>query len=82
MIHIAVVCNILGTMGFVRAMQFFENVIIAVATLLEPMIATVIAFFVGVAHLPGPLGWLGNVFVLVGTFLVVLPSVNTGDTSH
>lgn len=82
MIHIAVVCNIVGTMGFVRAMQYFENVIIAVATLLEPMIATIIAFVVGVGHLPGPWGWLGNVFVLVGTFLVVLPSVNTGAMSH
>ena len=40
LLHIAVVCNVLGTMGFVRAMQYHDNVIIAVATLLEPMIAT------------------------------------------
>lgn len=34
-IYIAVVCNAFGVMGFVRAMQYFENIIIAVATLLE-----------------------------------------------
>lgn len=34
-IYIAVVCNVFGVMGFVRAMQYFENIIIAVATLLE-----------------------------------------------
>lgn len=77
-IWIVVVCNVLGTMGFVKAMASFENIIIAVATLLEPMIASFIAFELKVGLLPGPLGWIGNALVMMGTFGVVYPSVNKG----
>lgn len=75
-IWIAVVCNVLGTMGFVRAMEFFDNLIIAVATLLEPMTAAFIAYAFGVGLLPGPLGWMGNIMVATGTFCVVYPSMD------
>jgi hypothetical protein len=50
LMHIALICNLLGTMGFVRVMQYFDNIIMAVATLLEPMAATLIAFALGVAN--------------------------------
>jgi drug/metabolite transporter (DMT)-like permease len=79
MAHIVLVCNLLGTVGFVRAMQYFDNLIIAVATLLEPLIATIIAFILGVGLLPGPLGWLGNLVVLIGTLGVVIPSINNNN---
>jgi hypothetical protein len=59
------------TVGFVRAMQYFENTVIAVATLLEPMIATIIAFAAGVGTLPGPVGIMGNLLVIIGTLGVV-----------
>lgn len=75
-IYIAVVCNVFGVMGFVRAMQYFENIIIAVATLLEPMTATMIAYCLGVGDLPGTLGWVGNSLVVLGTLLVIYPSLN------
>jgi drug/metabolite transporter (DMT)-like permease len=77
--HIVFVCNLLGTVGFVRAMQYFDNLIIAVATLLEPLIATIIAFILGVGLLPGPLGWLGNLVVVIGTLGVVIPSINSKE---
>jgi drug/metabolite transporter (DMT)-like permease len=76
LLHIALVCNVVGTMGFVRAMQHFDNIIIAVATLLEPICATLIAVLLGVGSLPGPLGWIGNALVAIGTLGVVYPSVN------
>jgi drug/metabolite transporter (DMT)-like permease len=76
--YIAGICNVLGTMGFVRAMQYFENIIIAVATLLEPMIASLMAYIFHVGLLPGPLGWLGNLLVVVGTLCVIYPSIDKG----
>ena len=78
LLYIAVVCNVVGTMGFVRAMEYFENIIIAVATLLEPMIATLIAFALGVGDLPGTFGWIGNLLVAIGTLGVVYPSIKDG----
>lgn len=75
-LYVAIVCNLVGTMGFVRAMEYFENIIIAVATLLEPMIATMIAVALGVGELPGAMGWTGNLLVAIGTLGVVYPSIN------
>lgn len=77
--YIALICNVVGTMGFVRAMKHFENLVIAVATLLEPMIATLIAVAMGVGELPGPMGWVGNLMVIIGTLGVIYPSVQKGD---
>lgn len=64
-------CNILGAMGYVRCMHYFSNVVIAVATLLEPVVAEITAVMLGVGVLPGWMGWLGNVLVLFGTLTVV-----------
>lgn len=57
-------------------MQYFDNIIIAVATLLEPMIATFIAVAIGVGEWPGVLGWMGNLLVVAGTLVVVYPSID------
>ena len=35
-----VVCNLMGTMGYVRAFKYFSSVIIAVAALMEPVVAS------------------------------------------
>lgn len=84
LLYVAIICNVVGTMGFVRAMEYFENIIIAVATLMEPMIATLIAYVIGVGDLPGVLGWIGNVLVAIGTLGVVYPSINdkSGGGGH
>lgn len=76
---LVLVCNFVGTMGFVRAMQYFDNIIIAVSTLMEPMLASFIATLLHVGVLPGPLGWLGNLLVVIGTLGVVYPSVDKGS---
>jgi len=79
---IVIVCNLTGTMGFLNAMQHFDNLIIAVATLLEPMVASLIAYALQVGELPGPIGWMGNILVVLGTIGVVYPSVDSGGGSH
>jgi drug/metabolite transporter (DMT)-like permease len=78
LMYIAIICNVMGTMGFVRAMQYFDSIIIAVATLLEPTAATIIAYAVGIGAWPTMMGWAGNALVVVGTLTVVYPSVNQG----
>lgn len=77
---IVLVCNVVGTMGFVRSMQYFDAIIIAISTLLEPMVASVIATLLHVGVLPGPQGWIGNFLVVIGTFGVVYPSATKGDS--
>ncbi|CAJ1941133.1 unnamed protein product [Cylindrotheca closterium] len=79
MIYLVLVVNSVGTMGFVRAMEHFDTLLIAVATLMEPLMASLIAFVFHAGLLPGPLGWVGNLLVVIGTLGVVYPSIGKGD---
>jgi len=68
-----IVCNLTGAMGYVKAMQYFDNIIISVVTLLEPVVASGLAFLVGVGVMPGFWGWVGNLLVAIGTVMVINP---------
>jgi drug/metabolite transporter (DMT)-like permease len=70
-VAMVIVCNLFGTMGYVRAMQYFDNLVISSAALLEPVVAEFMAFSFGVGRLPGWQGWLGNALVACGTFAVI-----------
>lgn len=69
--------NGLGALGYVRAMQYFDNLVVSVAALMEPVVAEFLALVLGVGFLPGLIGWFGNIFVALGTFCVIAPSNKT-----
>lgn len=71
-----VICNVMGTMGYVRAFAHFSSVIIAVAALAEPVVASFTAVAMGVGVLPGAEGWIGNFLVAAGTLAVLWPTIN------
>ena len=75
-IAMVVVCNIIGAMGYVRAFQYFDNLVISVAALMEPVVAAFIAYEFNVGVLPGVMGWIGNVLVATGTLSVVYPIID------
>ena len=60
-------------MGYLRSTQYFDNLVISVATLMEPVVASSLAFVVGVGVLPGFLGLIGNILVALGTLIVLKP---------
>lgn len=71
-----VICNVMGTMGYVRAFAHFSSVIIAVAALAEPVVASFTAVAMNVGVLPGMEGWIGNFLVAAGTLAVLWPTVH------
>jgi len=73
------ICNALGTMGYVRAFAHFSSVIIAVAALAEPVVASFTAVVLGVGILPGMEGWIGNFLVIAGTLAVLWPTMCPGE---
>jgi hypothetical protein len=81
-VAMVVVCNFMGALGYVRAFQYFDNLVISVAALMEPVVATFIAFGLGVGMLPGTTGWIGNVLVATGTLAVVYPTVEKSGGAH
>jgi len=64
----------MGTLGYVRSFKYFSSVIIAVAALLEPVVAAFSATAIGVGVLPGVEGWIGNFLVILGTLAVLYPT--------
>lgn len=70
-----------GALGYARAMQYFENLVISVAALMEPVVAEFLAFAFSVGFLPGWTGWLGNALVALGTLAVIAPSSTRGKKS-
>ena len=78
---IVVMCNFCGSLGYVRAMQYFDNLVICTASLMEPVIAEFTAFLFGVGFLPGWKGWLGNALVAGGNFAVVYQPSRGKDSS-
>lgn len=61
-------------MGYVKAFKYFSSIVIAVAALLEPVVAAFTATAMGVGVLPGVEGWIGNMFVIAGTLAVLYPT--------
>ena len=72
------ISNFCGAFGLVLSMQYFSSLVIAVAGLLQPVVAEFLAFGIGVGLLPGLLGWIGNIMVAGGTLAVVYPSEDPG----
>lgn len=68
------ICTMVGTLGFYRAMEYFDNLVMATSCLAQPVVAIFLAYFVGVGNLPGWLGWTGNVMVAAGTYAVIYTS--------
>jgi len=74
--------NIFGAFGLVVSMQYFDSLVIAVAGLMQPVVAEFLAFFIGVGLLPGVLGWIGNALVASGTFAVVYKKEDDKGETH
>ena len=68
---IAIICNGVGTTGYIAIMKYFDPVVVAMVMLMEPCIALFQGIAVGVTTLPGWITWLGNAIVISGSMLVI-----------
>lgn len=70
-IAMVLLCNVIGLVGYVRAMQYLA---IATAALMQPVAAELMACVLCVGVLHGLWGWIGNALVFAGTLAVVIPT--------
>eukprot|EP00977_Amphora_coffeiformis_P015896 scaffold4786_cov198-Amphora_coffeaeformis.AAC.8 len=73
-VSMVLICNIFGSVGYIRAMQHFDPLVVSTAGLMEPVIATLLVFVMGIGGLPGWMGWMGNALVAAGTLAVIYPT--------
>lgn len=76
-IYMVIVGSVIGTMGFVAAMKYFDPLVVSLGMLTEPVVATIIGVIVGVASTPGVATFIGGTGVLFGCMLVILASHRT-----
>lgn len=69
--YLVFVCDLMGTMGYISVMKYFDPIVISVVCLLEPIVATAMGIFVGVDAIPGFLTFIGATLVIGGTLMVI-----------
>ncbi|TMW57305.1 hypothetical protein Poli38472_003230 [Pythium oligandrum] len=74
--YLVFVCDLIGTMGYISVMKYFDPIVISVVCLLEPIIANVMGIIAGVDAVPGLLTFFGATLVIAGTILVITTQSN------
>lgn len=67
----AIVCNCMGTTGYIAVMKYFEPIVPASVMLMEPVVGSLLGTLSGATALPGMQTWMGDAVVAAGTFLVI-----------
>ncbi|TYZ57971.1 hypothetical protein PybrP1_008426 [[Pythium] brassicae (nom. inval.)] len=70
-LYLVLVCDLMGTMGYISVMKYFDPIVISVVCLLEPIVAAVMGVIMGVDAIPGVLTFIGAALVIGGTFMVI-----------
>lgn len=78
-IHLAVVCNLIGTTGYVASMKYFDAVVVSTCMLMEPLMATLMGAAAGVDQLPGVQTWVGGAIVTAGSMMVILADAKRNE---
>jgi drug/metabolite transporter (DMT)-like permease len=70
-LYMVIICNCLGTTGYIAVMKYFDPLVPATVMLLEPVVGALLGVAAGTAKLPGLQTWLGDLVVACGTFMVI-----------
>jgi len=70
-LFMAIICNGVGTTGYIAIMKYFDPVVVTMVMLMEPIVASFIGAAVGVSTLPGWVTWAGDAVVAVGSIMVI-----------
>ncbi|ETW10075.1 hypothetical protein H310_00461 [Aphanomyces invadans] len=78
-LYLVAVCDFVGSMGYLRVLQFFEPIVVSMTMLLEPTLASFLGAIVSGSQFPGMHVVLGSLLVAAGVVLVY--SVKTSHPS-
>ncbi|KAG7399573.1 hypothetical protein PHYBOEH_008568 [Phytophthora boehmeriae] len=69
--YLVVICDGIGTMGYIGVMKYFDPIVVSVVCLMEPIVATAQGIVMGVDVMPGAYTFIGASLVIGGTCLVL-----------
>lgn len=79
-LYLAIVCNIVGTVGYVRVLEYFDPVVVSMVMLTEPVVAAILGVASGVENLPGLQTWVGDAIVVAGSIMVIYSGVKKAES--
>ena len=78
-LYIALVCNIIGCVGYVAVLKYFDPIVVTMTMLCEPILAAYLGVLVGVGTKPGKVTWIGDGIVAVGSLMVIFSKTRKID---
>lgn len=79
-LYVAIICNGVGTMGYIAIMKYFDAVVVSMVMLTEPIVAMLEGMAVGVSTPPGWVTWAGDAVVMVGSIMVIWSGSRSTET--
>ncbi|TYZ63197.1 hypothetical protein PybrP1_012946 [[Pythium] brassicae (nom. inval.)] len=71
-VYIVVVCTLIGTLGYLSVMKYFDPIVVSVVMLMEPILASMLGVAAGVDRMPGLFTIVGSLLIIFGTLLVIV----------
>ncbi len=73
--YLAIGPGLVGHTGINSVLKWLPPIVISVAVLFEPLIGSLLGWYLGTADVPGVYTWLGGPFLIAGVILVTLGQV-------
>lgn len=78
--YIVVVCTLIGTIGYLSVMKYFDPIVVSVVMLMEPILATIFGVVAGVDVVPGYFTIGGSLLIILGTSLVIVSNASRTES--
>ncbi|GAB9465838.1 Drug/metabolite transporter [Globisporangium polare] len=78
--YIVVVCTLIGTIGYLSVMKYFDPIVVSVVMLMEPILAAMFGVAAGVDVVPGYFTIGGSLLIILGTSLVIVSNASRTES--
>ncbi len=74
--------GLVGHTGINGVLRWFPPLVISVAVLFEPLIGSLIGWFLGTTNVPGVYTWIGGIFLILGVIMVTIGQASIDELTY
>lgn len=80
--YLAIGPGLVGHTGINGVLRWFPPLVISVAVLFEPLIGSLIGWFLGTTNVPGVYTWIGGIFLILGVIMVTIGQASIDELTY